>query len=88
MIDAFPYDSWDEVTGAFWQYSAGGAGAGTTALTIIGIIVTIAAIIGWVYMDNKMLTKHAERLRAAGFGGAGGPTVGGEGDTVSKGVEG
>jgi hypothetical protein len=74
MIDAFPFGSWDEVEGAFWQYS-GGAGAGTWALTVIGMIVTAIAIIGWVYMDNQMLTRHAERLRAAGFGrsAAGGP---------------
>jgi hypothetical protein len=76
VIDAFPYDSWDEVTGAFWQYSGGGTGAGTWTLTIIGMIVTAAALIGWVYMDNKMLTKHTERLRAAGFGGAAAPSEG------------
>lgn len=69
MIDAFPFDSWDDVTGAFWQYS-GGTGSGTWTLTIIGIIVTVAAIIGWVYMDNRMLTTHAKRLRTAGFGQA------------------
>jgi hypothetical protein len=71
MIDAFPFDSWDEVEGAFWQYS-GGTGAGTWTLTIIGIIVTVVALIGWVYMDGRMLERHAERLRAAGFGRAAG----------------
>lgn len=76
MIDAFPYGSWDEVEGAFWQYSAGGTGTALWTLTIIGMIVTVIALIGWVYMDNRMLERHAERLRAAGFG----RTSGGTGD--------
>lgn len=68
MIDAFPYRSWEEVDGAFWQYSAGGTGAGTWTLTVIGMIVTFLALVGWVYMDDRMLRRHAERLRSAGFG--------------------
>lgn len=83
MIDAFPFDSWDEVTDVFWQYSQG-TGYGTWTLTIIGMIVTAVALVGWVYMDKKMLDKHTERLRAAGFGGTG---QAGGGETGSAGGE-
>jgi hypothetical protein len=65
MIDSFPFRSWEEVTDAFWPF---GPGAETVTLTVIGMIVTVLAIIGWIYMDNRMLTEHAERLRTAGFG--------------------
>ena len=74
MIDAFPFRSWLTEGGdvnqdltAFWPFAPGGS-TGTWVLTIIGMIVTVLAIIAWVYMDDRMLREHAERLRAAGFG--------------------
>ena len=85
MINAFPYDQsdWTDITGPFWQYSIS-EGAGIWFLTILGMIATVLAIVGWFYMDNRMLTRHAERLRAAGFGaGAAGtlpPAAGESGD--------
>jgi hypothetical protein len=82
VIDSFPFTGWFTPEGAvsedltaFWPFAGDVAGESTTfastgtwVMTIIGMIITVLAIIGWMYMDNRMLTEHAERLRAAGFG--------------------
>ena len=49
-------------------YGEGGAGA-TTAyyiLTWIGIIVTVAVLVFWVYTENRRLHGHRLRLRGSG----------------------
>lgn len=89
MIDSFPFQGFftedgavDPSLTAFWPYAGSpeftDASTGTWVLTVIGMIVTLIAIIGWIYMDNRMLTRHADRLRAAGFGrgGVGAPGQG------------
>ena len=85
MIDSFPFESFFTPDGAvdpnltaFWPYAGSpeftDGSTGTWVITILGMVITVLAIIGWFYMDNRMLTRHAERLRAAGFGrAAGGP---------------
>lgn len=68
----------DPAITAFWPYAGPpgddflDASAATWILTILGMIFTFLAIVGWFYMDNNMLLRHARRLREAGFGrGAG-----------------
>jgi hypothetical protein len=91
VIDSFPFTGWFTAEGAvseditaFWPFAGDVAGesttfasTGTLVMTIIGMIVTVLAIIGWIYKDDRMLTEHAERLRAAGFGRPGAPGPGG-----------
>ena len=51
-------------------YGEDGAGATTAyyVLTWIGIIVTVAVLVYWVYWENRRL--HAHRLRLSGGTGA------------------
>ncbi len=66
MFDAFPYDSWDGVTGDFWTF--GGANStGTYILTALGIILMIASLIGFLRQESQRLDRQAERLRKDGF---------------------
>jgi hypothetical protein len=72
MFDAFPYDSWllpdgslnQEITD-FWTY--GGANStGTYILTVLGCILMVASLIGWVWLEKSKLDRQAAMLRAAG----------------------
>lgn len=65
MIDSFPYDRWSEQVSAFWTFGGGGS-AGTYVLTVLGMILMVAALIGWVWLENQKLTAQRDRLRAAG----------------------
>jgi hypothetical protein len=79
MIDSFPFDSWLDNAGNFNQdigaYFTWGPGnsTGTYVLTVLGIIVMVAAFIGWVWLENRKLWAQADLLRAAG----GAPVPGG-----------
>lgn len=80
MIDSFPYDSWFDAEGnlspdvtTFWTFgpttgSEGGSLTGTFVLTALGILLMVASLIAWTYLENKKLNEQAERLRAAGLG--------------------
>ena len=47
MIDSFPYDEWSDTVTDFWTF--GGANStGTYILTVLGCILMVAALIGWV----------------------------------------
>lgn len=63
MIDSFPFDEWgDEIT-TFWTFSGGTTG--TYVLTVLGIILMVVAIIGWVWLENQKLWAQTDRLRLA-----------------------
>ena len=79
MIDSFPYDSWFDAEGnlsadvtTFWTFgpttgSEGGSLTGTFVLTALGILLMVASIVAWAYLENKKLTEQAEMLRSAGL---------------------
>ena len=101
MIDSFSFQGWfledgsvDPSITAFWPYVGSpeftDASTGTWVFTILGMISIFLAFVGWFYMDNTMLRRHAERLRAAGFGrrgGAGAPPPGSEGGSGGSGTQ-
>ena len=65
MIDSFPFDEWAEDIAGFWTFGPGNS-TGTYILTVLGIIVMVGAIIGWVWLENRKLSAQAALLRAAG----------------------
>jgi hypothetical protein len=72
MFDSFPYDSWldeegnlnQEITD-FWTFG-GANSAGTYILTVLGVILMVAALIGFVWLEKQKLERQAASLRAAG----------------------
>lgn len=76
MIDSFPYDSWYDAEGnlsadvtTFWTFgpttgSEGGDLTGTFVLTALGMLLMVASLIAWVWLEKRQLERHAERLRA------------------------
>ena len=65
MIDSFPFDEWSEDITAFWTFGPENS-TGTYVLTVLGVIVMIVSLIGWVWLENKKLSAQAELLRGAG----------------------
>jgi len=65
VIDSYPFDEWSEEITAFWTFGPNSS-SGTYILTVLGIILMVAALIYWVWLENKKLTAQAELLRAAG----------------------
>ena len=77
MIDSFPYDEWGDKITTFWTFSGGTTG--TYILTVLGIILMVVSIVGWVLLENRKLSDQAARLRSAGamtVAGTGPGTVG------------
>jgi hypothetical protein len=72
MIDSFPFDKWGENVGAFWTFWSEGK-TGTYVLTVLGCILMVAALVYWVWLENRKLQAQAGLLRAAG----GAPAPGG-----------
>jgi hypothetical protein len=78
MIDSFPYDSWDQVptdpyVGTFWTFgpaAPGGDLTGTFVLTGLGMLLMIAAIVYWVWLENRKLWEQTDHLRGASQGGS------------------
>jgi len=72
MFDAFPYDSWLDEAGSFSQdiaefWTFGGEGStGTWILTVLGFAVMLIAFWGFVVLENRKLTRQADRLKASG----------------------
>ena len=58
MIDSFPFDSWDDVTTTFWTFGPENS-TGTYVLTVLGIIFMVAALVYWVWLENKKLNAQA-----------------------------
>jgi hypothetical protein len=65
VIDSFPYEEWSEDIGAFWTFWSEDK-TGTYVLTVLGIILMIASLAGWVWLENRKLAAQAELLRSAG----------------------
>jgi hypothetical protein len=59
-------------------YGDEGAAAETAyyVLTVLGIVVTLAALVAWVLYENRQLVSHVARLRSRPLAGRGpdGPT--------------
>ena len=78
MIDSFPYEAWDQVStdpylGTFWTFgptngSAGGDLTGTFVLTALGMLLMVASLVAWVWMENRRLRNQATLLRRASSG--------------------
>ena len=66
MIDSFPFDEWSEDISAFWTFGPENS-TGTYVLTVLGIILMVIAIIGWVWLEHQKLTAQANRLKEAGL---------------------
>ena len=65
MFDAFPYDEWSDTVTDFWTF--GGANStGTYILTVLGIILMVGSMIGWIWLENQKLQRQAAMLRASG----------------------
>jgi len=72
MIDSFPFDEWSEDIGAFWTFWSE-SDVGTFVLTALGMLLMVASLIGWMWLEHKKLTAQAAHLRgAAGGGGSAG----------------
>jgi hypothetical protein len=56
-------------------YGDEGAAADTAyyILTVLGIVVTVAVLVGWVLYENRQLIGHVTRFRARGPAAAGPP---------------
>jgi hypothetical protein len=78
VIDSFPYESWDEVATTFWTFGPEDS-TGTYVLTVLGIIFMVAALVYWVWLEEKKLTAQAALLRGAGGLPPASPTAPGPG---------
>ena len=78
MIDSFPFDEWSEDITAVWTFGPEGS-TGTYVLTVLGIILMVAALAYWVWLENVKLNAQAELLRGAGGLPPAGPTAPGPG---------
>ena len=58
MIDSFPFDSWEDVTSTVWTFGPENS-TGTYIMTALGIILMVAAIAYWVWLENVKLNAQA-----------------------------
>jgi hypothetical protein len=72
-MDTFPYESWDEAIAAaqeagegFFTWGPGGNTA-TVILTILGAIVMVVTIFAGVYLENRNLEEHVQRIKDEGM---------------------
>lgn len=79
MFDSFPYEgTWEDLgekVTTFWTFGPGDEAGrwGTYVLTFLGVVAMLAALGGWVWLENQKLAAQAALLRAAG----GAPAPGG-----------
>jgi hypothetical protein len=66
MFDTFPFDEWGEEIAAFWTFGPENS-TGTYVMTVLGIVLMVVAIVGWVLMEDRKLQAQAAALRAAGL---------------------
>jgi hypothetical protein len=71
MIDSFPFDAWGDDVTTFWTFgpaggAEGGSLTGTFVLTGLGMLLMVASLIYWVWLENKKLSAQAAHLRTAG----------------------
>ena len=65
MIDSFPFHEFSENVTSFWTFGPEDS-TGTYILTALGVILMVAALVGWVWLENRKLWAQTELLRAAG----------------------
>jgi hypothetical protein len=78
VIDSFPFDEWSEEITTFWTFGPENS-TGTYVLTVLGVILMVAALIYWVWLENRKLNAQAELLRGAGGLPPASPTAPGPG---------
>jgi hypothetical protein len=78
MFNSFPYESWLDAEGNlnqgitdFWTFG-GANSSGTYIMTVLGCILMVAALIGFVWLEKQKLDRQTAILRQAG---AFGPTT-------------
>ena len=64
MFDAFPYDEWSDQITTFWTFGVEGD-TGTIILTILGVLLMIGSLIGFVMLESGKLERQAAMLRQA-----------------------
>ena len=64
MFDAFPFDEWSEEITTFWTFGVEGD-TGTIILTILGVLLMVGALIGFVRLEAGKLDHRADVLRRA-----------------------
>jgi predicted negative regulator of RcsB-dependent stress response len=65
MWNSFPYDEWSETVTDFWTFGPANS-TGTYIMTVLGCILMVASLIGWVWMEKQKLERQAAALRATG----------------------
>lgn len=78
MFDAFPFDEWGEEIAGFWTFGPGGS-TGTYIMTVLGIILMVASLIGYVLLERRKLDAQAQLLRGGGILPPASPTAPGPG---------
>ncbi len=78
MIDSFPFDEWSEDIAAYWTFGPENS-TGTYVLTVLGIILMVAALIGFVLLERRKLDAQAALLRGGGILPPASPTAPGPG---------
>jgi hypothetical protein len=78
VIDSFPFDEWTEDIAAYWTFGPENS-TGTYILTVLGIILMVASLIGYVLLESKKLDAQAELLRGGGILPPASPTAPGPG---------
>ena len=78
MIDSFPFDEWTEDIAAYWTFGPENS-TGTYILTVLGIILMVASLIGFVMLERRKLDAQAQLLRGGGILPPASPTAPGPG---------
>ncbi len=78
MIDSFPFDEWTEDIAAYWTFGPENS-TGTYILTVLGIILMVASLIGFVMLERRKLDAQAQLLRGGGVLPPASPTAPGPG---------
>jgi hypothetical protein len=57
---------WSDQVAAFFTFGPGYT-AGVYVLTVLGFILMVAALVGWIVTEDRKLTRQANLLRSAGL---------------------
>lgn len=64
MFDAFPFDEWGDGIADFWTFGPANS-TGTYILTVLGVLLMIGSLIGFVRLESGKLARQADALRRA-----------------------
>jgi len=65
MFNSFPYDEWSDTVTDFWTWGPANS-TGTYILTVLGCILMVASLIGFVLLEKQKLERQSAALRASG----------------------